>query len=86
MEKLFRMQFTSLIWRVIEGKPHVVKRGTVIPRCDFQSYYTETLVNTRAPPDFPSRNARSGARLRWRARDVGSGIPMQVIQTKVKNI
>ena len=84
MEKLFRMQFASLIWRVIDGKPHVVKCGTVIPHCDFQSYHTETLVNTRAPPDFPSRNARSGARSRWRARDVGSGTLEQVIQTMVK--
>ena len=40
------------------------KCGTVIPHCDFQSYYAETLVSTRAPPDFPSRNARPGARSR----------------------
>ena len=64
MEKLFRMQFASLIWRVIDGIPHGEKCGTVIPHCDFQSYYAESLVFTRAPPDFPSRNARPGARSR----------------------
>lgn len=61
MEILSRMPFSSAVWRVIAMQCRAGKCGTVIPHCDFQLCYMETLVFIRGSPRFPSRSVRTGA-------------------------